>query len=321
LGAEEPKRRQSELNRLAQRQGGTVGREQLRRLGFTLSEIRTMLHRGELIRLHRGVFLYGCGRPYAKGALFGGLLALGPSSFLSHRSSAAAQGLRPIAPSYVEVTVPGKPRPRQGLIVHRTSTEPHPSETTERFGLRYSSNPRMLIEVAPRETSKEIDRLITLSIRRGLFDPQKLAEAIERHSRRPGLTVVRAAAARYLELSDRSSQLEVSFDEHAERDARIPRYEKNVHLGPYEFDCHFVEQRVIVELDGRPYHTVIRDLENDHAKNTWCQLNGLRILRITDFRWEHDRAGAIEDLLTMLEAPSSPHPATSLQRTERCSRS
>lgn len=296
------KSRQSRLNRLANQQGGVVGWDQLGRLGFSEWEIRGMIRRGELVPLHRRVFLLGCERPYGRGPLFGGLLALGPDSFLSHRTAAAAQGLRPIAPSHVEVSVPRSARSRGGLKVHRT-LHVHPSEVTERFGLRYSSNARMLIEVAPRETSKEIDRLITLSIRRGLFDPQKLAEVIDRHDRRPGLTIIRAAAARYLDLSDRSSQLEVSFDEHVAQDPRIPKYAKNVHLGSYEFDCHFIEQGVVVELDGRPYHVVIRDIENDHAKNTWCQLHGLRILRISDFRWEHDRAGAVRDLLAMLEAP------------------
>jgi very-short-patch-repair endonuclease len=298
-GQENRKRRESQLNRLAYRQGGVVGTEQLGRLGFSYDDIRGRVRRGELGRLHRGVFLVGCPRPYGRGHLFAALLALGDDAFLSHRTAAAAHGLRPIAPSHLEVSVPRKARPRDGLIVH-SATPPHPGEVLTRFGLRYSSVSRMLVESGPAGSATEIDRLITQAIRKGIFDPAALARTLDRHPRRPGLIVVRAASARYLDPVDRSSELERSFDDHVAGDPRIPRYRKNVRMGPYELDCVFDEHGLVVELDGRPYHVVTRDMERDNAKNTWLQLHGLRIFRITDFTWEHDRAGAIDDLLAML---------------------
>jgi very-short-patch-repair endonuclease len=295
----EGKRRQSELNRLSDRQEGLISLAQLRSLGFTVKEIEARVRRGDFESVHRGVYLVARPRVYGRGHLFAALLAVGDDAFLSHRTAAAAHGLRPIAPSHLEVSVSRKARPRTGLIIHRTGP-PHPGEIVRRFGLRYSSFPRLLIELAASETPVEIDRLITQAIRKGAFNPQALAAAIDRHSRRPGVAIAKAAAGRYLDRTDRSSELEYSFDTHAQTDPRIPPYRTNVHLGPYEFDCVFDAQRLVVELDGRPYHAVLRDIEKDNAKNTWLQLHRFRILRITDFTWKHDRTSAIADLLALL---------------------
>jgi very-short-patch-repair endonuclease len=73
-----------------------------------------------------------------------------------------------------------------------------------------------------------------------------------------------------------------------------------VRLGPYEFDCRWPNEGVILELDGRPYHRAIQDRDKDNAKDIWVQRQGERILRVSDFRWEYDQAGAVDDLLALL---------------------
>jgi very-short-patch-repair endonuclease len=73
-----------------------------------------------------------------------------------------------------------------------------------------------------------------------------------------------------------------------------------VHIGRYELDCYWPNLGVVLELDGRPYHRAIQDRERDNAKDLWVQLRHESILRVSDFRWEYDRAGAIDDLLALL---------------------
>ena len=48
------------------------------------------------------------------------------------------------------------------------------------------SPPRMLIEVAPRETPQELDRLITQAARKNLLDVDKTEAALARHPAAPG---------------------------------------------------------------------------------------------------------------------------------------
>ncbi|HWD64082.1 MAG TPA: hypothetical protein VG405_02835, partial [Solirubrobacteraceae bacterium] len=83
-------------------------------------------------------------------------------------------------------------------------------------------------------------------------------------------------------------------------DSRIPPYEKNVYQGPHEWDVVFRAQGLAVELDGRPYHVALQDMENDRAKDIWAQRRGLRIMRITDFAWDYGRDQAVRDLLALL---------------------
>jgi hypothetical protein len=121
-----------------------------------------------------------------------------------------------------------------------------------------------------------------------------------RHERRPGIAKLQLVAGRYLDPTDRKSGLEESFDAHCRSDPRIPPYEKNVHLGPYEIDCWFAAQRLAVELDGRPFHVALKDFDRDRAKDIWLQRQGSRVMRITDFMWEYGRTQAVEDLLALL---------------------
>jgi very-short-patch-repair endonuclease len=278
-----------------------VSPAQLGQLGFTRGEIQARVERGEWIRVARNVLLVGAPAVEGRGHLYVAQLRGGPDSFLSHRTALAAHGLRRVARSHLEVTIVGAARKRQGLKVHRIAEAPDSSEVVARFGLRYSSVPRALCELAAQKRAfQEVEATLLGAVRRNLVDMRALQATIERHAGDRGITIVRGVASRYTDTEDRSSQLEHAFDAHAAADPRIPHYERNVRMGPFEFDCVFEPQRVIVELDGRAYHQAVQDMEKDRAKDIYAQLHGFRIMRVTDARWEHDRAGAVEDLLALL---------------------
>ena len=69
----------------------------------------------------------------------------------------------------------------------------------------------------------------------------------------------------------------------------------------WEIDCWWPQQRVAVELDGRPYHVAVKDMERDRIKDTKLQLMGIKPMRVTDSRWEYDRAGVYDDLRNLLQ--------------------
>jgi hypothetical protein len=289
------------IGRIAARQERLITLSQLYGLGLTDRQIRHRVKRRLLYVLHRGVFIVGPPNIAPKAHLRGALLTLGEPSFLSHSASIAAQGLRPINTHRIELTVVADhTRKRPGLIIHRTSAQPHTHELRHRFGLRYSSLARALIEVAPRERPEGLVSLVTAGLRRNLVDLRAIEQAIARHPRHPGVGILRSALRRYVDPGERKSGLELSFDAYCATDPRIPPYRKNVHMGPHEWDVVFAEQRLVVELDGRPYHVAPQDMDNDRAKDIWAQRHGLRVMRMTDFAWEHGRAQAIRDLLALL---------------------
>jgi hypothetical protein len=52
--------------------------------------------------------------------------------------------------------------------------------------------------------------------------------------------------------------------------------------------------------DGERYHTLPADRERDHRKDAWFQRRHIAVLRVGEFRFEHDREGVLDDLLGLL---------------------
>jgi hypothetical protein len=286
---------------LAARQDSVVSLLQLFEFGFSYDDVRGLVRRGVLHPKHRGVFAVGHPKLTVKGELRAALMACGGTAFLSGRTALADAGLRAMDLKAIEVTVVAKRTPKhKRLTVHRTSKQPHRSEVQTRRGLRISSVARALIDQAPKETPQELLRLIEEAVRKDVLNFASMEEALKRHAHRPGIASLKDVYGRYRPGPDRKSGLERSFDAYAATDPRIPPYDKNVHMGPCEWDCHWPTEGVILELDGRPYHRALEDRDKDNAKDVWVQTHGMAILRVSDFRWEYDRADAINDLLALL---------------------
>jgi hypothetical protein len=201
------------LAMLAGKQFGLVSLVQLLAIGFTRDDIRTRVKRGQLHKIYPGVYAVGHVNLIPHARLLAGLMTCGPTSFLSHRASASARGLRPINTRRIDVTVPGtRLNPRTGLVLHQTRT-PHQDEVTTYNNLRVSSIPRMLIELAPIETIPELDRLITEAVRRRLLNLQAMETALARHARQPGIGKLKQALRDYRPRPADKSGLERTFAE------------------------------------------------------------------------------------------------------------
>ena len=273
-------RRPSALVRLADAQDGPVSHEQMLALGYTTKQIRVRRERGDLIPQHRGVYLVSRRSIPPRGYLRAALLATGPEAFLSHRTAAAVYGLRRINRYAIHVTIPQTSRRhRDNLILHRTC-DFDARDVRIDDGLRVSTIPRMLIELAPDETERELDRLITEADRRDLLQIEPLEEALARHSRRPGTRTLRAVLGDYIYIPRDKSTLERDFAAFLAQDPAIPPPSRNVILEHrYEIDFYWPTHALAVELDGRPYHQAVTDHDRDNAKDIWLQQRGIRSLQ------------------------------------------
>ncbi len=252
---------------------------------------------GAFTRRHRGVLLDARAPIPPRGHLFAALLAAGPTAVLSHRTAAAVHGLRAVNVRQIELTVVANRTPKRGgLRVHRT-TSLHPDEVRTIDGLRVSSVARMLIELAAREPRAELDRLIAEAARRRMLDLERIEKTLGRHPGRPGTNALRAALAAYQPSHQDKSGLEKAFAAWLSTLPGIPARERNVTLANrWEIDFFWRAQGVAVELDGRPYHMLPADQERDRIKDVWLQRHAIHIVRVTEFRFEHDRAGIEADL-------------------------
>jgi hypothetical protein len=287
------------MARVCRRQDGAIGFSQLTALGFTEREISRLVAGGAFIRRHRGVLLDARTPPTRRGQLVAALLAVVPSGFLSHRTAAALHGLRAINLRDIEVTVVAQHTPRHpGLHVHRTAQPPYPDEVTTQDGLRCSAVHRFLLELAAREEPTELDRLITEAARRRMLHLDRLMRTLTRHPHHPGTKVLRAALEAYQPSPDDKSGLERAFAAWLATLPGIPAPERNVRLGAdrWEIDFLWRDHGLAVELDGRPYHTLPEDQERDRIKDVWLQRHDIHVVRVTEFRFEHDLAGIEADL-------------------------
>ena len=290
------------LSQSAARQDGVISREQLHALGFSNAQIRSREANGKLHQLYEDVWAVGHRKVTPLGHLTGALLSCGPTSFLSHRTAAALHGLRQVNVHAIEITMVAERKySREGLMTHRTSKPPAPQDLRTVGHLRYSSFPRLLIELAARETAAELDRLITEAARKRLLDPAAIEAALDRQARRPGLARLKEALAAYRPRPDRKSNLERSFDAWLLEHPEIPEPLRNVYIEGWELDCFWPEQRVALELDGRPYHVAVAEMERDRIKDTKLQISQIKPMRVTGDRWDLDRAGVRRDLLALLE--------------------
>lgn len=143
--------------------------------------------------------------------------------------------------------------------------------------------------------------MIDEGVRKHVFDHANVRAALERHADRPGILNLKAAYADYQPRPDRKSGLERAFDRLLAQHPEIPEPLRNIYMDIWELDCYWPEQAVSLELDGRPYHIAVRDMERDRRKDAYLLTRGIKPLRITDGRLSQDPLGAFNDLKILLQ--------------------
>jgi hypothetical protein len=291
------------LSQLMRNQAGVATLGQLRELAYSEKEIRWMVTSGQLWRVRRGVYADARSPMAPRSHLFAAALSFGAEAqpFFSHRTAAALLGLRELTVGRLELTIVADHTPkRPPLRVHRVCETPPADELRTRDGLTHSSAMRMLVELASRETSEELSRLITAAARKRLLDPNRVEQSLIRHAGARRIGNLRAALAAYRPTPADKSGFEREFAQWITTDPRIPPPQRNVYLGGWELDFYWPDHGVVAETDGERYHMLPADRERDYRKDAWLQRRRIAVLRVGEFRFEHDRPGVLDDLLGLL---------------------
>ena len=145
MNSSSQRRTDEQIARIASRQGGTIARWQLLRLGLTANDIQYRITIGRLRVIHRGVYAVGHDAIPVRGRLFAALLLARPERGLSHAAATALHKLIPSVPPIIDVTVTaGRPRDRPGVVFHKAAT----LELTTKHGLPVTSVARTLQDLA-----------------------------------------------------------------------------------------------------------------------------------------------------------------------------
>ena len=230
---------------IARRQHGVVTRRQLVDEGVAAKTVTRMAEAGQLIRLHRGVYAVGHRAIGEKGRAMAAVLASGPGAVLAGLWAAALWGLCRWPRGDVEV-IARSGRARKGIKVRRAALER--GEVTRHFGIPVTTAARTLAD---------------------LGEPPKLvAEAqVRRLVPSPADGTTR-------------SELERRFLEVVE-EAGLPRPLMNRRVEGFEVDAVWLEQRLVVELDGWEFHRTHEAFERDRERDAVLMIAGWRTMRIT----------------------------------------
>jgi hypothetical protein len=248
--------------------------------------------------VHQGVYAVGHRKLTVHGRWMAALLACGPGAVLSHRVAAALLDLLYYGGTRIDLTVPVRGRrSRPGIRVHSTAAL-HPDDVTTVNGIPVTSVSRTLVDLAAILHPDRLIKAIEASERQQNFDLYAIDAAIARAPTRKGVRRLRIALAAYRPPPTTKSGLERRALKRLHA-AGIPEPHINTLVNDEEADLHWPHARLIVELDGTPYHRSPRELARDRRKDVIWQRHGHAVLRFTDDQLETDMDGAIEDIIAL----------------------
>ena len=278
------------IAQLAQRQHQVFSREQAVDLGASAGMLQHRLRSGRWERVLSGVYGLPGGRPSSMRDLWISHLGTGPSSVVSHESAAALHGFV------------GFPRGRRILTVDHSSWHRIPdtfvhqisdlvaADCSEIWGLPITRPARTFVDLAATTSGMRLASALDDAAARGVVSVVDVARVLLRVAR-PGKPGVRKLK---LVLRDRmagfipaESELERRFFAVVER-AGLPAPKRQFtlpgRLGQTgRVDAAYPDQRVIIELDGRRWHTRINDVKRDRQWDNQAASAGWVTLR---FLWE-----------------------------------
>ncbi|MFN8160911.1 MAG: hypothetical protein U0R52_07705 [Solirubrobacterales bacterium] len=240
---------------MAGRQFNRISRRQLHGLGLSDAAIVHRLSTGRLAVAEEGVFAVAPLLEHDPWGRWMGATLTAPGSVLSRTSAAAAWGISSGGRRFEVVTRPGSGGPRRhgGVLVHRSSTLE--GERTELRGIPITTVPRTLLDLSPGSSGRALARAVREAVRLGLVTVEELADALGRFRGRRGSRRLAQTVARYagLPLERARSGAEVRALETL-RAAGRPLPGLNIRIAGEEADLSWADRRLIVEIDGRPFH-------------------------------------------------------------------
>lgn len=274
------------LASIARRQDGLLTVEQLMRMGATRDQIDDRVEDLRWQRVHRHVIWINGAPDTPTRRLRAALLAL-PAAVASHRSAGHLHAFTLMPPGSPTITAPlGSHHVLPGIHVRRSGTMPD-HHVVQRSGLRMTSPGRTIVDLAADLDDRTFRRVVEdqLAGRRIDLDDcvAVLAELTVRGRR--GIARAHRILLSLDEQPPSESELEARVVDLIERQG-LPRPRRQLPL-PWadaeagRVDFAWPDQRVIVEADGRRYHTRIDAFERDRLRDQLATAAGWRPIRFT----------------------------------------
>ena len=274
------------IARVAQRQCGVFSRAQALALGMTDSSMLRRIRSDRWFVQHPGVYLLAGVPPSWHSEIWAAALAAGPLATVTHETSTRLSGSLHVAPRPITLTVPHGAHPRvHGAVVHQIDDlRRHHISMID--GLPVSRPARAVVEVAATLGRRRLGRVLDDLVfeRRTSYEDVGIVLAEVARPGKPGVVALASV------LHDRTTA-SVPGDSELERAlfaallaAGLPRPEAQRALpgtGAVDgvVDAAYPDCRLILEADGRRWHTRVDDLRRDHERDAEAARAGWQTLR------------------------------------------
>lgn len=274
------------VRELAGRQFNRVSRRQLLDLGMSIKAIDRRVASGQLSSRRGGVFAVAPVLDHDPWGRWMEATLTQPSSLLSRRSASVAYGILDREGPWMTITRPGSGGPvvHDGIRVHRSSTLD--ADRTELRGIPITSVARVLLDLASDVGDRALARALREAVRLERISMGELGNALGRYRGRRGSRRLAEAVARYrgLPLARARSGAEIRAMELL-RAANIPLPRLNWPVAGEEADLSWPHARLIIEIDGGPFHL---DKGEDARKEAAWRGAGWEVRRLpSDDVYEH----------------------------------
>jgi very-short-patch-repair endonuclease len=212
------------------------------------------------------------------------VMATGPDSVASHRSSARLWGAERPEMDPVDVILPGRCRRSRvaGVVVHRPR-DLEDLRPVMRGAVPVTNPLRTLLDLGAVDPASVAAALRSFVLS-GFVTPAGVGATLVRHAvkGRSGVRALRAALDRwYLDAKPTDSELEIQMGAIAAR-FELPRMAFHVLLGGYEVDFAVTGTRLVVECDGWSTHGIDREqFELDRRRDADLAALGHVVIRVS----------------------------------------
>ena len=253
-----------------------VTRAQLLDAGVTPDEIKWRVRRGDLIRVHRGVYRVGHRAPSTEASYLAAVLACGEGAVLSGLAAAHLLGLVKGAAPAPEV-IARTERRIEGVKTHRARLL-DARETSSVGGIPVTTVPRTLVDIAAELSAEELARACHEAGVRYGATPKAVEAVLARRPNSPGAKKLRRVIHGDVHVT--LSALEAHFLELL-RSENLPLPMTNKPAGGRRVDCRWPDHHLTVELDSYRFHNSSQSWEQDRRREREARARGDDFRRYT----------------------------------------
>ena len=275
------------LNRVAASQAGAFSVRQARSAGFTSAAVNHRLRIGQWIRLDNSVYASAGAPDTWHQRLWAAVLSRDQAA-ITHEPALALLGLPGATSTSPVILAPRHGNTRSDIARVFESDQYDRIAKTSVVGIPVTTMPETLLVLARDAREAVVTKVFDQALITGLMDLRAMSRVIDREAgrRTPGTPLLRRlVSARRPTAPSKSSTYLERLLEQILGDERVPPWSREVEVvldgEPARVDVYIASAQLVVEADGRNWHTRQESFDSDRRRDNSLAARGIQVLRFT----------------------------------------